>query len=110
MLVELCKASGFAIEEINFCSGYFSQKVTKLWRLIPGSGLRFVLTFPLRVLPPLFDRLVSYLTNWPGYSICLVAYKPRWEEEQKAAQGHEPAVVPARVVRPGEMPVAGVHG
>jgi hypothetical protein len=53
--------------------------------LIPGTKLRFALTFPLRVLPPLFDGLVSRLTKWPGYSICLVAYKPRWEEQKKAA-------------------------
>jgi SAM-dependent methyltransferase len=93
MLSELCKNAGFEIEEINYCSGYLSQKITKLWRLIPGSKLRFALTFPMRILPPLFDGLVSRLTKWPSYSICLVAYKPRWEDNKTTAKSYsEPKV------------------
>jgi len=79
MLQELCRNADLEIEEITFCSGFLSQKVTALWRAIGTSSMvRFALTLPLRLLPPIFDRLIFKLTNFPYFSICLVAYKPRW--------------------------------
>ena len=83
MLRELCRNANLEAEEISSCSGFLSQKVTALWRVIGKSsvGVQFVLTLPLRVLPPILDPLISKLTNWPNYSICLVAYKPRWSRD-----------------------------
>lgn len=82
MLEELCKQSGLIPEEISFCSGYLSQKITTVQRVIsrihPLLGWAFIL--PLRVIPPVFDRLVTNLVGWPYYSICLKAYKPRFPE------------------------------
>jgi SAM-dependent methyltransferase len=80
MLAELCAEAGFMIEEISSCSGFFSQRVTTLQRAIRPASLGWALTLPLRVLPPLFDRFVRRLTRWPDYSICMVAYKPRFAE------------------------------
>lgn len=83
MLEELCKQSGLIPEEISFCSGYLSQKITTVQRVIsrihPLLGWAFVL--PLRVIPPFFDKLVTNLVRWPYYSICLKAYKPRFPEK-----------------------------
>lgn len=69
----LCKESGFQVVEIDYVSGFISQKLTGMLRrlnnFIPMLG--YVLTFPFRFLPPLFDRFIPYT----GYSITLVAIK-----------------------------------
>jgi len=79
MLKELCSHADLEVEEINSCSGFFSQKVTAFSRVICRASfmLQFGATLPLRALPLVFDRLIFKVTNWPNYSICLVAYKPR---------------------------------
>jgi SAM-dependent methyltransferase len=80
MLKELCRHGGLLVEEISSCSGFFSQKVTALWRAIKGPiQLRFLLTLPLRVLPLLLDAMIAKVTAWPDYSICVVACKPRFD-------------------------------
>jgi SAM-dependent methyltransferase len=82
VLQELCRHANLEVEEINSCSGFLSQKVTALWRSVTVSlVVRFALTLPIRLLPPIFDPLISKLTNWPNYSICLIAYKPRWSRD-----------------------------
>jgi SAM-dependent methyltransferase len=78
MLKELCDASGLVVEEISFCSGLLSQKITVLFRTIKPFILGWIIVLPLRILPPIFDRLIAKLTGWPDFSICLVAYKPRF--------------------------------
>jgi SAM-dependent methyltransferase len=82
MLEELCKHSGLVPEEISFCSGYLSQKITTVLRVLarihPLLGWAFIL--PLRAIPPVFDKLVTNLVRCPYYSICLKAYKPRFPE------------------------------
>ena len=85
MLGELCVESELVVERISFCSGILSQKITALQRLFskihPMLGWGIVL--PLRVLPPVFDRLISNLIKWPYFSICLEAYKPRYVHDQR---------------------------
>lgn len=86
MLRELCQRTGFEIEEIGYCSGFFSQKVTGLIRKAHALGpLGWLLTTPLRALPLLFDNLISKISGWPGYCIFLVAYKPRFLDQQREA-------------------------
>ncbi|MCC6212790.1 MAG: class I SAM-dependent methyltransferase [Burkholderiales bacterium] len=79
MLLELCEVAGLVCEDISYCSGFVSQKIT--WMLRALTRIHLVLawgvTLPLRVLPPVLDPLVSRLTGWPPYSICMEAYKPR---------------------------------
>ncbi len=79
MLQELCDLSGLKCEEISYCSGFFSQKITALqnWLSRISFSFSWCITLPLRVLPILFDRPLAFLLNWPYYSICMVAYKPR---------------------------------
>ncbi len=91
MLRELCSDAGLMIEEVTYCSGYLSQMVNRLQRIIRPSSLSWILTFPLRILPVLFDGLIARFTDWPGYSICMVAYKPRFGE-LKSAQAPAGAV------------------
>jgi hypothetical protein len=87
MLIELCARSGFVVEEISSCSGLLSQKITWLWRSLNRfPALSFMLTFPLRILPPMLDNILRYLTGWPDYCICLVAYKPRFGALNSAKQ------------------------
>ena len=80
MLRELCQISGFEIEKISGCSGFFSQKITKIYRFCyPFSPLfAWLVILPLRILPPLFDKLIQRFLGGVNYSICMVAVKPRF--------------------------------
>jgi hypothetical protein len=72
--------SGLTVEEISSCSGFLSQSVTALWRALKGPiQVRFLLTLPLRVLPLVFDAALAKIAAWPNCSICVVAYKPRFD-------------------------------
>ena len=78
MLRELCMEAGLRWEEISYCSGFFSQMVTRFQRQVekihPVLGWFAIL--PVRPLV-LLDALLPACI-WPGYSIGLVAYKPRF--------------------------------
>jgi SAM-dependent methyltransferase len=79
MLRELCELSGFTVEHIGYCSFFFSQVVTRLLRVLKARlGLAgWAMVLPLRVLPLLFDGWLGRVLTLPGFSITLVAYKPR---------------------------------
>jgi len=77
MLRELCEIAGLKVEKIEYCSGFVSQKVTAILRIltkITNYQLAWIITFPLRPLVPLLDKFFF----GRGYSICLYAYKPRF--------------------------------
>lgn len=76
-LKKLCKNAGFEIEEISYCSGFLSQKITGvLWRTPQKMQLLgWLLILPLRIFPPLLDGLIRKTTRWPDYSIGLLARK-----------------------------------
>lgn len=80
MLMELCKSAGLVLDEVSYCSGLLSQKLCSIQRIIssinPICGWAFIL--PIIPLPPLLDKLIYGVTSWPYYSICLKAYKPRF--------------------------------
>jgi len=80
MLAELCESSGLVLERVSFCSGFLSQEITSLFRALsrvhPIVG--WIVIFPLRALPPLFDGLITATTHWTSFSICLEAYRPRF--------------------------------
>jgi len=73
MLDALCRTAGLTVERIDFVSGFFSQKVTMIWRTLNKVNvfLSLIVTLPLRVLPIIFDDYIKY----PGYSITLIAEK-----------------------------------
>lgn len=79
MLQELCQEAGLICEDIAYCSGYLSQKITFLLRILSGIHplVGWALTFPLRLFPPFIDRVLTNILGWPYLSVCLVAYKPR---------------------------------
>ncbi|MBF0288333.1 MAG: class I SAM-dependent methyltransferase [SAR324 cluster bacterium] len=78
MLEELCQHAGLVLERTSYCSGFISQKVTFLLRKLSGKHLLgWTLVLPLRILPPLFDWLITNTIHWPYFSICIEAYKPR---------------------------------
>ncbi len=83
MLEELCNHANLIPENISYCSGFLSQKITLLLRVLsrvhPLLGWGTIL--PLRLLPPLFDWLVTGLLRWPRFSICIEAYKPRYTSD-----------------------------
>lgn len=79
MLEEICGQANLKIKSISYCSGFLSQKITYIQRKISKVHplVAWVAILPFRLLPPLFDRIVTSLLRWPFYSICLEAYKPR---------------------------------
>lgn len=83
MLEELCALAGFKVERFSFCGGFLSQMITRVMRFLsrmhPLLGWGAVL--PLRVFPPLLDWLVTPLLGYPHQSICLEAYKPRYQAD-----------------------------
>jgi SAM-dependent methyltransferase len=80
MLAELCEHCGLIPERESYCSGFLSQKIASLFRLISkfNSYIASAVITPLRILPLILDRPVTNLLGWPYYSICLEAYKPRF--------------------------------
>jgi len=79
MLRELCEQAGLRCEEISYCSGFFSQMVTRFQRQLGEihHGVGWFTVLPLRVFA-LLDILVP-TGLWPGYSIGMVAYKPSYQ-------------------------------
>lgn len=76
-LKNLCAIAGLKISQIEYCSGFVSQKITGLMRT--GSAIHplfgWGLILPLRVLPLLLDPCISKIIRWPGFSITLIATK-----------------------------------
>jgi SAM-dependent methyltransferase len=76
-LERLCTCAGLKVTEVGYCSGFLSQKGTKIYRTLtaahPLAG--WLLMLPYRILPLLFDGIIGIATGWPGYSITLVATK-----------------------------------
>jgi 2-polyprenyl-3-methyl-5-hydroxy-6-metoxy-1,4-benzoquinol methylase len=83
MLEELCDQAKLMIDNISYCSGFLSQKITFIQRVVAKIHPLFAWAtiLPLRLLPPIFDGFVTSLLRWPYYSICLEAYKPRHSNE-----------------------------
>jgi 2-polyprenyl-3-methyl-5-hydroxy-6-metoxy-1,4-benzoquinol methylase len=81
MLEELCLEVGFKVEIISGCSGFFSQKITRIYRklFVIHPLLAWILILPFRVAPPLLDPLFRNLFGVTDYSICMVASKPRFK-------------------------------
>ena len=80
MLGELCSEATLTLEGITFCTGLISQKVTGILRVLSRLHrlLGWSAILPLRVLPPLLDRPVTKIANWPYLSICIEACKSRF--------------------------------
>jgi 2-polyprenyl-3-methyl-5-hydroxy-6-metoxy-1,4-benzoquinol methylase len=71
----LAEQAGLKVAEIGFCSGWSSQTVTILLRALSrriGYGPAWVLTLPLRLVPPFLD---SRDQMHPPYTICMLATK-----------------------------------
>lgn len=107
MLQELCDEAGLRVERLSYCTGIVSQELTVVIQKIERINfvLGWLLTLPLRVLPPLLDRVLTPLSGRPYYSICLEAYKPRFSAgglearnggAQALADGREASVSSAR--------------
>jgi len=80
MLMELCQHAGLVCDDQSFCSGFLSQKITALQRVLTKIHPLFAwgMILPFRILPPLFDGAITPLIRWPYRSICIEAYKPRF--------------------------------
>ncbi|HRE49305.1 MAG TPA: class I SAM-dependent methyltransferase [Aggregatilineales bacterium] len=80
MLRELCDHAGLRLESVGYCSGILSQQITRGFRHLSRRHelIGWGATFPLRALPPLADRALTWLSGYPYHTICLIAYKPRF--------------------------------
>jgi hypothetical protein len=74
-LREMCNRAGLVVEEISYCSGLISQKLTAVWRFASrvNRPTAWILILPFRILPIVLDRFLTHAANWPYYSICLQA-------------------------------------
>jgi SAM-dependent methyltransferase len=81
MLEELCIHANLIPENISYCSGFLSQKITATQRVLSDIHplLAWTVILPLRILPPIFDLFIAKFLHWPYYSICLEAIKPRYQ-------------------------------
>jgi SAM-dependent methyltransferase len=86
MLEELCDQSGLVVEQITYCGGFVSQKITGIMRQLSviNAMLGWAVILPLRVLPPIVDPIITSLLGWPCYSICMEAYRPRQFSEDSS--------------------------
>lgn len=84
MLDELCSISGFHVQEISYCSGFLSQKITGVVRTVSKihKVLGWLIVLPLRWMPLILDPVIGRLSKWPYFSICLIAYKPRFSNSR----------------------------
>jgi len=85
MLRELCDEVGLHCEDISYCSGLLSQKLTFAYRklLRINLGVAWGAILPFRIVPMLLDGAVSKVMRWPAYSICLEATRPRYKNAPK---------------------------
>jgi 2-polyprenyl-3-methyl-5-hydroxy-6-metoxy-1,4-benzoquinol methylase len=74
-LRKLVAAAGLHLEEVSFCTGFVSQKVTGAFRVLSGihPWIAWIAVLPLRLLPVAFDKLLRLVLKWPEFSICLTA-------------------------------------
>ncbi|HZR24012.1 MAG TPA: class I SAM-dependent methyltransferase [Vicinamibacterales bacterium] len=86
MLADLCAGAGLVVEEVAFCSGVLSQKITWLLRTLARVHplLGWAVVLPLRIVPPLIDPALTRLLRWPYYSICVEAAKPNLHVAERA--------------------------
>lgn len=82
MLEELCEHANLTAERFSYCSGFVTQKVTFVERILSKAHplLGWLVVLPLRIAPLLLDGVVTRLLGWPHFCICLEAYKPRYED------------------------------
>jgi 2-polyprenyl-3-methyl-5-hydroxy-6-metoxy-1,4-benzoquinol methylase len=78
-LSKLCEGAGLAINELGYCGGFLSQKITGLMRFISGINpvIGWLVVLPLRPLPVLFDRWLTRKLKWEEYMLYLAARKKR---------------------------------
>lgn len=88
MLSELCEIAGLRVEHFTFCSGRLSQLSTKLMRTLTGLGLggipMQIMMIPVRALSFVFE---CFPRRGRCYSICMVAYKPRFPNSTRGGEG-----------------------
>jgi SAM-dependent methyltransferase len=80
MLRELADCAQLRCDEISYCSGFFSQKLTWVWRR--ASAIHWfagwLVMLPFRPLTVFLDWAIRRHTSFPLFSICMVAQKPRF--------------------------------
>jgi SAM-dependent methyltransferase len=75
----LCTKADLQVLEVGGCSGLTSQRLTELLRDTAervGYGWAWIITFLLRLVPPLVDPFFRRLMHTPDYSVCIVATRP----------------------------------
>ena len=72
-LREICRAAGLEVVDVDFTSGWISQKLTNLMR-VKNERVAWMLTYPLRA-AQVFDRLVNKIVRYPWFGIGIVAVK-----------------------------------
>jgi len=79
-LISLLERSGLETVAVGYCSGWASQRCTWLLRRLTdrlGYRVAWLITLPLRVLPPVLDPMIGRISNYPSYSLCIQGRKVR---------------------------------
>ncbi len=76
MLRELADIAGLQVEEISSCSGFISQKLTSV--VVKLGAVGWLAILPFRILPPLLDRFIGWLFQYPDFCVTMVCYKPQF--------------------------------
>ena len=74
----LCQSAGLVVDEVGSCSGFVSQKMNRVQRVLSSHVhplFAWVAILPFRPLPPVLDPIIRKLTDWPDYSVCVIATK-----------------------------------
>lgn len=93
MVQELCDHAGLRVDEIGYLSGPVAQwQAWLLWQIGRFSTpLAWLLTLPLRPLPPLVDPVLMRAAGYPPFCIALEAMKPRQRPAHATASLREAA-------------------
>jgi SAM-dependent methyltransferase len=80
---ELFELTGFRLECQDSCSGFFSQKITRIFRRLSviNSHFAWIVVLPFRFLPLVLDSPIKFIFGYRDYSICFEAIKPRFNSK-----------------------------
>jgi SAM-dependent methyltransferase len=78
-MMELFNLIGFELELQDSCSGFFSQKITRIFGRLSliNSYFAWLVILPFRLLPLVFDPVIRFIFGYKDYSVCFEAIKPR---------------------------------
>jgi hypothetical protein len=73
-LVHMLEENGLWVEEVSYCTGFFSRQLVRFGRMMGSRAITFLL-FPVKILANRLDRLIARKDPTAYFSICIIAQK-----------------------------------